>query len=67
MMKITQKLKWFSATLDDRGILTLSSPSTITIELSASDSYELLQFLFSHQETLIAGQQREQREEGRQS
>ena len=61
-MPIEKKLGWHIATWDpERGLLTLVSSTTGPLDLSASETWRLLQWLFSMQEILNIAAAKEER------
>jgi hypothetical protein len=62
-MIITTSLGWHEAQFsNETGVLTLVSPTTGPLDLSASEAYSLLQFLFTQQELLQALSKQEEHE-----
>jgi hypothetical protein len=66
-MNLTQKLGWHTATLNNEtGVLTLVSSTTGPLDLSASEAYKLLQFLYTQQELLQLLSKKEKQEGSKQ-
>ena len=64
-MLIAQRLGWHVCQFNNQtGVVTLVSSTTGPLELSASEAYRLLQFLYSQQELLHLFSLREEQQGG---
>lgn len=66
-MQVNRKLGYFTASIDNRGVLALSSPSTTTIELPPDEVVILEEFLRGARDYLLrkAAEAKGSRERGR--
>jgi hypothetical protein len=66
-MQVNRKLGYFTASVDNRGVLALSSPSTPTIELPADEVLVLTELLIGSRDYLLrkAAEAKGKQERGR--